>query len=311
MSGYYGRKWSVVVGTGESEAGLNVSDRTPNTALRIVFRIDKFALQKAFWGDITIWNLNKESQQQIVIEGTRVIVQAGYDIPGIYGKIFDGQVFQPMIDRENVVDFKTTLHCMDGLGTWTADISNVTLQSGYNYRQMIAAMAANAMKPIPLGTLTENLDQKNAPRGMSIFGDPKEYLRQMAQDNNALFWMGDGQLNVAKLDDEYAQEAIVIGPKTGLIGTPQQWQYGVNFRCLLNPQIAITSPLTVVKIDESIIRQMKVMPGQFLTPLDQDLTFKVVGVSYVGDTRGNDWYVDVTGVNLAGKVSALFGFYSR
>lgn len=306
----FGRKWRVTISSDNGSQWVIPDKPEDGLKLHCVFRVEKFMLTQAFWAEVSMYNLNMPTQTRLIEEGDFVVIEAGYE-EGPYEQLFSGSVFQPMFERENVTDYKTTLYCMDGLGLLTANISNVTLQSGYDYRSVISAMAASAHKAIPLGSITSNLDSKSSPRGKTIFGEPNKYIRQLEQDNNAIGFVSDGKLNIAKIDDECSQEALVITPTTGLVGTPQQTQYGVNFRCLLNPSITITSPPMVVKLDQTVVRQMKARPGQYLTPLDKDGFYKVIGVVYTGDTRGNSWYVDVSGVNLAGKVSALFPHYSR
>lgn len=320
----YLRKWQITVGTQAVQAdvygtnlsadSLRVSDSDAESgggrgALRCTFRVEK-ALGKFPWfAEVEIWNLNVETQVKIIEEGAEVILEAGYR-DGPYGPVWDGNVFQTAWDRENITDFVTTLHCMDGFGIVTANMVNTALPAGYDYAGIIAAMARSARSPIPLGTISAALDPKKAPRGVALFGEPKRILRQICRDNNAQFFSADGTFNLTRIDDEYQKDALVLTPETGLVGVPQQIQYGVSFRTLLNPNLTVTAPPMVVKLDNTVIRQMKVRQGQVISPLDQDGMYKVARVCHTGDTRGDEWYTDVIGVNLAGKVSALFGLHS-
>lgn len=306
----YGRKWRIVVNSSDGKTAWDVSDSdfenaTPDrAALRCTFRIEKSGYQCPWWADISIWNLRGDTQEAIIREGYSVTVEAGY-VNGAYGKIFEGEVFQPLFDRQNVTDFVTTLHCIDGMGLMHANFASLTMAAGYDYNSMLAQMAKQAHTPIPLGEITPNLDKKKAPRGMTFMGDTKQKIRQITQDNNAQSWYGDGKLHISKLADEYKGKALVFTPETGLIGTPQQIDNGVSFRTLLHPDLKITQPQMVVKLDMSIIRQMKVNPPSLPSSLDQDGEYKVIQVTHSGDTRGNDWYSDVVGINMVGNVPAL------
>ena len=289
----------------ESTAVVASSSEFEPEALRCTFEIQKFAWETYWFGFITIYNFSPETENLVITQGMKVIVEAGYE--DAYGKIFEGNVFQPMWDRENVVDFRTMLHCIDGLGIVDGSITNLTREAGYDYRALIAAMASDAN--IQIGGLMD-MGADKFPRGRTLFGEPKQYLREIAQDKNAQYWLGDGQLNMGNIDDESQvdpNEALVITPQNGLIGTPQQTQQGVVFRTLLNPQIVIKKPpnLMMVKLDNTIIRQAKAQIGQMVTLLDQDGIYKVIGIRHFGDTRGNDWYTEVTAVNRAGKLSSL------
>lgn len=317
---YYGRAWKITIVPRDQTTGIVVSSsglddqESGSAALRCVFHVEKVMLGIAFFADVEIWNLNAVSTDQVIKEGHRLIIEAGYQ-NGPYGKIFDGTVFQPMFERVGVTDYVTTLHCMDGLGILTQNISNVTLDSGYDHAAVVASLARSARKEFQLGNITSNLDSKKSPRGKVIFGPPSKYFRQIAQDNNAEWYVeNDTILNMAKIDDEYQKEALVIEPGKGLIGSPQQTECGVNFRHLLNPDICLHSPPMVVKMDMKTVRQLKASPGrraQILSPLDEDGQYKIIGVRYTGDTRGNDWYVDATGVNLAYPATPFLGKYSR
>jgi len=125
-----------------------------------------------WYSEVSIWNLMGDTQTDIIREGYSVIIEAGYE-NGAYGKIFEGQVFQPLFDRQNVTDFVVTLHCIDGMGLLNANISNVTMAAGYDYNDFIAQMAKSAHTPIPLGNISPELDRKKFPRGRTVFGEPK------------------------------------------------------------------------------------------------------------------------------------------
>jgi len=308
---YYNRKWKVTV-TGNDGTQWVISDSDLEVPLKCTFRIEKIFYSMYFSCELIIWNLNTQTGNRIIEEHDKVIIEAGYE-NGPYGKIWEGSVFQAMYERENVTDHKITLWCLDGLGLLDSNITNVTLAAGYDYNSVISAMWKNSHTAIPTGDITQSLDAKKSPRGKVIFQEPSHIIRRIEQDNNAHAFIMDGNLNMTCIDDEYKGDPVEISPEYGLIDTPRQVQHGVNFRHLLNPNIRLSAPPMTVKINQAVIRQMKAQPGSesILSPLDQDGTYKVIGTVYIGDTRGNDWYVDAICVNKIGKVSALFGQYSR
>ena len=84
---------------------------------------------------------------------------------------------------------------------------------------------------------------------------------------------------------------------------------GVTFMCLLNPTISIFNPPMLVKLDNTKIRQTALQWGsKGFSRLDQDWMYRVIGVTHVGDTRGNEWYSQVVGVNqdMEGLLPAQF-----
>jgi hypothetical protein len=148
---------------------------------------------------------------------------------------------------------------------------------------------------------------KKMPRGGVLFGNPDKYLTKIANNNNMQWWFGLNGLNLGKSDEDVPTQSVdfVYTPNTGIIGVPQQTQYGVDFRVLLDPRIRIQRPLPVVKIDNSTIRQQKLQIGEYLNILDQDGEYIVIAARHFGDTRGNEWYTDITGLTSTGGKLAM------
>lgn len=314
LAPFYGRKWEIIVTTPDGQTAWRLSDDSFNgQALRCTFNIERVGYHVPWYAEITIWNLSEKLQLDIITktkEGMLVSVKAGYQ-HGAYGTIFTGEIFQPLFSRENVTDFILTLNCLDGLGLIASNICAFSLEAGYDYAGTIAEMCKKAHSPIKLGKISNRVEKKTLPRGKVFFGEPSKYIRQLDQDQGTQTWLNNGELNVSHIDDAPAEVALRITPESGLIGTPEQTDNGVIFRTLLNPLLDIKNPPMAVKLDMTTIRQAKVRQGQLVSPLDENGFYKVARVVHIGDTRGDDWYTEVTGINLIGNVSALLGFYAN
>ena len=55
-------------------------------------------------------------------------------------------------------------------------------------------------------------------------------------------------------------------------------------------------PAQQIKIDNTVIRQSPFSPGQNSTILTQDGVYIVGGPRRIGDSRGNEWYSEITGL---------------
>lgn len=302
----YGRKFRVYVADQQGDA-WDVSN------LRCTFAIEKVALATANYAEITIYNLTNDAETSIIKEGVRVIVEAGYDgfintdtgeqtAAKQYGKIFDGDVIQFLRGREDNVDYTLTLICLDGDSFLNNNIIKTTLTAGMTQRQLVDHITAKPLTPTEIGRISPELSTQRLPRGKVFFGMPKDYLGDIARDNAASFWVDDGQVYIAKATDITAEEALVLTPQTGLIGTPQQKQDGVSFKCLLNPSIRLMS---MIKLDNTMIRQQKYQIGQIPSQLDQDGQYQVYKFRHVGDTRGDEWYTEVDGVGRVGRMPLM------
>jgi hypothetical protein len=305
----FGRQWkiSVYLDNGQILEVSNSDYEVQSGALRCTFNIDRPGYQAYYYGDIVIYNLNGPTESQIIKESNRVVVEAGY-VNGAYGKIFDGRIFQIFRERENVVDYKLTLHCLDGMGIMDSTLCAFTLFAGSDQRGHIKSIAEQATNPIQLGVISENINTRALPRGKTFFGQPKDYLRQIAGDNNAQFYVQDQQIHITRVSDGTvltANEAIVFTPNTGLIGTPQVTSEGISFKVLLNPLLKITNPSMVVKLDMTAVQQQLLKIGQYPTILDQSGFYQIGKLRHFGDTRGNDWYTEVVGMNSLGVLPTL------
>lgn len=292
MTKKFGRKYKILV-VDANNIALDVSD------LKCTFKVEKLGYQAINFADITIYNLSPKTQSDIINYGARVIIEAGYE-NAEYGKIFDGDLIQPIFDRENVIDYKLTLHCLDGDSPLNMNFVTMSVQANYTSKSNLLAVLKNSHFPFNDYDITDNLDNVEMPRGKVFFGSPKKYFRQIAEANNAQWSYNDRKFILSNITDIPNTEAILVTPENGLIGVPQQTEEGIEFKTLLNPNLKIQYPAVQVKIDNSLIRQQKIKYGQYLSRLDQDGYYYICSVIHTGDTRGDDWYSDVIGFNASG-----------
>lgn len=309
---WYGRKWELSVECSDgsmltlNQDGLDSDDKI--SPARVTFDINYPGYEGWYFSEFTIYNPNKATEKKIINEGARVYFSAGYQekYGGAYGQIFGGTVFQSLYAKESVTDYKLTLLCMDGERLFKDNLISMTMIEGYKEQTLLNEIAARSRSPIDVGKITESLDQKPRPRGVTLFAPPLMCFRQIARNNGAQMFMFKDQLNMCHPTDTPQGEAILINEDTGLVGTPTQSEYGVNFRCLLNPQIVLASPPKWVVVDLSRISvvQLKAQYGtdKMVPVMPVDGQFQIGGVRHTGDTRGDSWYTDVVGYALTGKM---------
>lgn len=304
------RKWRILIADAQDNKVLDVSD------LRVTFNVRR-AMETNHYAEISIYNLNNATEQLIIKEGDRVIIEAGYaGYPNTsqgdgnkeeqtaeqYGKIFDGQVIFPSRRKESNTDYVLTLLCVDGANPLRMTFVQKTLNRGLNQRQLLQAVCDKEAGDILTNNITQGLSEQKLPRGRVLFGDPRDMIADIARGNAANYWVEDGRLNMEKLSDEVTAEAVVVTPTTGLVGMPNQTQYGASFRLLLNPSVSMK---TLVQLKNSEINEVQAKPGEVVTPLDDKWIYQVIEVVHHGDTRGQDWYTDCTAVSRYGKGSLV------
>lgn len=291
----YGRRYRVIVSSLDGEKALDVSD------LRCTFNCIKVMQMQPQFSTVVIYNLSPQSENAIIAEGFRVTVEAGYE-GSQYGQIFDGDVVQAIRNKEDGTTYTLTLVAADSDMWMSYSISNFSMVRGQNSRNVIEGLASKATVPTELGNISESLSTSQLTRGKVIFGLTRDYVRQIAQSENATAYIDGGKINLVKASDIPDGEIIDLSPDSGLIGVPTQSDYGVTIRCLLNPRIKTNS---LVHVDNSLIRAQQFEQGQQIYALDNDGIYRVIQVTTIGDTRGNDWYTEIETVTQSGVLPAM------
>lgn len=286
----FGRRYRVIVGTNCS--GLDVSQ------LRCTFNIEKSMAETANYSEITIYNLSPQTENTIIKTGHRVILEAGYE-GSQYGLIFDGDIVQPLRDKEDGTTYRLTLVSQDGDKFLNGGIINSSYRAGQTPRTIASEVTSKATNSIELASISENLEDKKLARGKVVFGLARDYLHQIANTEQAAFYVNDGKVNIIKATDLPTGRVIDLSPTTGLVGTPEQTEDGIKAKCLLNPLLNLNS---FVHIDNSFIRLQKASRDSQLKQLDYDGVYRIIKLIHTGDTRGNTWYTEFVGVTQTGTV---------
>lgn len=290
----YGRKYRLLV-VNEKGIALDVS------GLRCTFNASKTVLMQPNYSEISIYNLSAETEATIIREGYRVVLEAGYEGSN-YGVIFDGDVIQPIREKEDGTTYKLTLRALDSDRFMNFGFASFSFLRGLSARQQVKEITVKAKNPASLGSISEELEKTKLPRGKAVFGMAKDYLKQLAQSHQAAFYVENGKVNLVRANEVAPGQMIDLSPKSGLIGTPEQTEFGIKAKALLNPQIQCNM---LVHIDNSYIRARKAELGQMYRQLDNDGIYRVISVNYIGDTRGDDWYAEFEAISQAGLLPGL------
>ena len=107
MSNLFGRKYKVIVST-KGTSGIDI------TGLRAVFTIEKSMSAEPNRSTIQIYNLSPETQNFILSEAKRILIEAGYDNSEQYGLIFDGDIVKAIRRAAQSIDKVTEVIAQDG-----------------------------------------------------------------------------------------------------------------------------------------------------------------------------------------------------
>ncbi len=292
MSRQYLRACKLIVSAAGGD-GLDLS------LLHIKFSIKKADAQTPNAAEIRIYNVAETTVARIRREFSRVVLQAGYE--GNQGVLFDGNIKQVRFGREAGTDTYIDIAAGDGDDAYNFAIVNTTLAAGAKQSDQIgAASSTMAGRGVQQGFIADTGGQQLA-RGKAMYGMARDYLRQSAEASDTSWSIQDGKLQFVSATGALPNQAVVLNSKTGLIGQPEQTNDGITARCLLNPSLKIGGR---VKINEQDVAVAKLpdtkKDAQANKPADisADGFYRILVIEHTGDTRGNDWYSNLTCLDI-------------
>ena len=285
MSKKWLRRYRIIVGS------LDVSD------LRCTFKVEKSMTQTPNLSEISVYNLSAQTENTLIKTSQRIVVEAGYQ-SAEYGLIFDGDVVQPLRDKEDGTTYKLTLISQDGDQFLNNGFISQSFAAGLTPREVANAVTTGATSPAQMATISENLENKQYARGKVCFGLARDCLRQIARTEQAAFYVNEGKVNIVKAQDLPTGQIISLTPRSGLIGVPEMTDEGVKAKCLLNPLLDLN---TFVHIDNRFVRQQKAARDSQPREVNHDGIFRIVSLTHEGDTRGESWYTEFVGVAQTGQ----------
>lgn len=290
------------------ECQLLVSDNQSNALdlsnLRIKFSVKRSDVMTPNTADIRVYNVETETalylytqlnpgrgKDGVLINKGKVLLQAGYK--SNFGGIFQGNIKQILIGRESATDTYVDIVAGDGESAYNFAVVNTTLSAGSTQGDQVTA-AAGAMAPhgVTKGHIGD-MPLNQLPRGKVLYGNARNYLRDIAQTTKKTWSIQDGKITFVPITSYLPGERVVLNSKTGLIGSPQQTNTGLNVKCLINPLIRVGG---LIDISEASVEEFKLnlnvpgSPSNNPSPLTADGVYYVMVIEYSGDTRGTDWY---------------------
>lgn len=335
----WGQAWELTVqyqtASGTASEVLTSNAWEPE-ALRMTFEVLQSMLPSPWWyADIVVYNLDTPEIQNILLNATWVTLKAGFQTgPTLASIIWDGPILQVLFDRENVVDFRVTLHCVANPLVMN-DIIGFSMGPFSSQAQLVSRMASEVTLP-PInsanGTLstyaTQALSAKQYPRGNTVFGKVGKYLTQIADDQFISTWRDGSKVYMSEISNGTIQptpnyvysppfppnstpSGLPANTTQSIIGTPRQTPFGVIFTVLLDPRLKVQLPPLVVQLVRTLITQIPIQVGETVaSPLSANLNFFVAQIRHTGDSRGNEWYTEVTGYNTTYASNLLDGVFA-
>lgn len=258
----FGRRYQLTIG---NERESLIIDR-----LRMSFECEKTIKPDPNLSTIRVYNLSESTRDRIVSGEFKCLrFEAGYEELGL---LFMGDIVNPVVKKDGA-DIITEIQVADGFKAINKSVANVTLKAGSTDKDV----AKMVMSDVEIGIIDTPII-KPLPRGKVLNGDSRFIMNNIAKNQNADWSVQDGKLHVLPKNKVLAKnEGFVISQETGLIGTPEKSDSGMELTYLLEPKISIGSLIRV----ESILKQYN---GDY----------KVTDIKMKGDTHSDQWYSYIT-----------------
>src|SRR5690242_16802129 len=166
MTKQYIRKASLIIGAGEKARDLS------NMQFTFDVRASTVVTPKTAY--IRVYNLSSNTARKVTEEGESVILSAGYG--GNFNTIFQGQIAQARIGRENGTDTYLDITAADGDQVYNFAVVNFSVKAGSDVIGRLRMLATAA--GLPEGTIQAPENGPKLSRGVVYFGMARDFLRK-------------------------------------------------------------------------------------------------------------------------------------
>lgn len=239
---------------------------------------------------VSFYNLSPETQRIICKEGEKVEIEAGYWPEGgtrHTGLIFRGQVRSAKSRNENGVETLTELELADGHDGISR--ARVRRNFGRTTHGTIVRSAVDAFGEhgIRRGIIRE--PSFTEARSRTVDRPARDELDDICRQHDFTWSVQDGALNIWPRDQPLRNTGYILEPETGVIGSPQFSDGGVEVQTLMLPDLRPGSTFT---LRNRHVRERA--PGNFCI---QEMTF-------TGDNFGGEFGCQISArvVGANGKV---------
>lgn len=261
--------------------------------LRISFEITKTLLSFPNLAKIIIYNPSPDTVESLTKKYTKISLNLGYE--GNIKLVFTGQVRNVFESKTNV-DRMITVYAGDGERSYQTSIFNKTFAETVSINTAITEVM-NSFKELNLGEIAGLPTTKDKLRGQTLSGSSKDIMDSFAKEYGFNWSIQDGEIVVVPIDEPLtSQQAVLITPVTGLIGSPTITEIGADVTTYLNPELI---PNVAFKIESA---SSEVQLGNIffrnVSKTSAEGFYKVLEVVFKGDSREGDWVSSVKGRTL-------------
>lgn len=264
----FDRDWSLTFGPPGGE-GKEFKE------LRTTFKVKKTGTRTLNTAEVTIYNLSKESRALADRRGGALLLKAGYKDPPMK-LLFSGAIRLAKHEQDGP-DWVTSFECADGIRAYTAVVVHESFGPDTTEKAVIDALAKKL--GVDMGTI-KGLSEAKYGKGRQLSGPARYYLDALCLRRRLRWTINDGVLQIIPFGSSTDEDAVLLKPDTGLIGSPERTESGIKVVSLLQGGI---NPGRRIKVEAKNIQ------GDFIAE----------NVTHIGDSHGDDWYTEIEALRMA------------
>jgi len=268
--------------------------------LRCRFEINQWTMQTPNILKLVVSNmLPSRARQFVQQEYKHLQIDAGYQDG--HGVIFQGNIVQAIYGRESPTDTTVTIYAADGDHAHNYATVNTTHPPGSTPQQHFdTALQAMGKFGVSKGYIGVDLSTPKFPRSVTLFGMARDVIANIAKSKDATISYQNEKVTIVQNGHSAPGGAIKLNSTTGLVGMPTQTLQGILARCLINPSIKMHSQIFIDQKDvigayaPITVTDQQQITQALLPNIATDGLYTVYRIDVTGDTRGNEWYMDLT-----------------
>lgn len=273
---------------------------------RITFFVRQIMFLINYTANFVVYNLS-ESTRSLLATAYSVSFEVGYD--DTIKLLHVGRIIN-LFDLRNQPDYSTVIATQDIMNKLSP-----TIDAGKKTETQLALIKRVMAQMAPDVVIDESnlVGIKDIPTNQDIRFDSVNYIGCMAifeEKFNVNMWTVNKVLYTSIKDpdkvDSIPDKTIILNYKNGMIGSPQidLANTGISVKSLINAEI---KPGNFIKI-ETINPNINLGDFNYTEFSQQQATrgtWRIYSVDHIGDSRGDEWYSNVTGFGFSLILKAI------
>ena len=231
---------------------------------RIKFSCEKSNESNPNKAQVEIYNLSESTRSMMELKGAKFQLQAGYD--GNLESFFFGDITK-VVHKIDGLDVISTLEVRDGDNKHR----NAFINKGYPPNTTVAQVFQDLTQSFkPLGVVMVGVPKGKFGNGYTASGLSREVMNTLCKQHDLEWSFQHEVLQIVPKKGFLLNLPVVVSPATGLIGSPEKTEKGIQFKTLLNSKLV---PGTRIKLESRLINGI----------------YKIRKVSHEGDSHQGDF----------------------